>query len=74
MSSPLIILNKHTLAYGKMYLALLFQNHIIFHGLDQTRHLVQLYWSFVDRASHNLRAADLGKCSQHLNQGFMKSE
>lgn len=61
MASPLAALNKHTLAYGKMYLALLFQNHMIFHGLGETRDLVQLYWSFVQEASHSIRSADLGE-------------
>lgn len=60
-SSPLITLNKHTLAYGKMYLALLFQNHIIFHSLGQTAQLVQLYWSFVQQASQSIRTTDLGE-------------
>lgn len=61
MSSPLITLNKSTLAYGKMYMALLFQNHIVFHKLGQTPQLVQLYWSFVQQASQTLRSTDLGK-------------
>ena len=61
MNSPLVILNKHTLAYGKMYQALLFQNHIIFHNLGQTPKLVELYWNFVQEASQNLRGADLGE-------------
>lgn len=61
MVSPLSFLNKHTLAYGKMYQALLFQNHIIFHGLGQTRVLVQLYWSLIQQASQGIRLADLGE-------------
>lgn len=44
-----------------MYQALLFQNHIIFHSLGQTPSLIQLYWTFVQEASQNIRNADLGK-------------
>lgn len=58
--SPLICLNKHTLAYGKMYQALMFQNHMTFHGIGQTKELVQLYWTFIQEAGRNIRNLDLG--------------
>lgn len=60
-ASPLITLNKYILAYGKMYHALLLQNHIIFHDLGRTRTLVGTYWTFIEDASTNLQTANLGE-------------
>jgi hypothetical protein len=49
------------MAYGKMYHALLHQNHIIFHGLGRTRDLVRTYWNLVQEASQSIQTANLGK-------------
>lgn len=58
-SSPLVVLNKHVLAYGKMCNAMLHQNHTTFHNLGQTREITKLYWSIVEESADHLQSADL---------------
>lgn len=49
-----VAFNKHLLAFGGFYEALLMQNHLRFHELGVTQQLTEICWSVVDEASQNV--------------------